>query len=251
MLNSFHRNWQIKSWWDRFTLQKIYILWNDIYAIASFDSVFIVEIMNITFINILSRNSNVKNAQNFIIRKIVIINSTNARYAMTSTLLSQIHVFVAKMNLKNWIKQRMRKKRFMSWNLKLLSKHFFSIISFFFFMFNWFIRNNNNTKRKKNKRRKREKKNNEFINTQLISLKTNDLFNKLKKVNSKNLNIIAIKKKIIAKLKILNKNLMKEFLIKIKLLINKQKTTNSSNNNSNLSFTMMFCEKEQMTHTKE
>ena len=65
------------------------------------------------------------------------------------------------------------------------------------------------------------KKNNKFINTQLISSKTNDLFNRLKKINLKNLNIIAMKKRIIAKLKTSNKNLIKQFLIKIKFSINK------------------------------
>ena len=61
----------------------------------------------------------------------------------------------------------------------------------------------------------------EFINTQFISSKTNDLFSRSEKINSKNLNIVAMKKRIIAKLEASNKNLIKKFLIKIKFLINK------------------------------
>ena len=96
-----------------------------------------------------------------------------------------------------------------------------------------------------------EKESDKLINTQLISSKTNDSFSKSKKVNSKNLNIIAMKEKIIAKLKTSNKNLMKQFLIKIKFSINKRKTTDSSDSSSNLSFMMMFREKRQTTHTRK
>ena len=89
-----------------------------------------------------------------------------------------------------------------------------------------------------------------FTNTQLTSSKTNDSFSRSKKINSKNLNIVAMKKRIIAKLKASNINLMKQLLIKIKSQINKRKTTNSFDNNSNLSFTMISREEKQTTHIK-
>ena len=139
----------------------------------------------------------------------------------------------------------------MSWSLKFLSKHFFSIMNFFFSCSIDLFATAATQKEKEISDESEKKESDEFINIQLISLKINDSFSRSKKINSENLNIIAMKKKIIAKLEILNKNLMKQFLTKIKLSINKRKTTDSSNNSLNLSFTMMFCEKRQMTHTKE
>ena len=57
--------------------------------------------MNITFINILLKNLNIKNAQNFTVRKIIIINLMNARYKMINILLSQTYILVAKISLRS------------------------------------------------------------------------------------------------------------------------------------------------------
>ena len=104
-------------------------------------------------------------------------------------------------------------------------------------------------KKKKINDESEKKESDEFINTQLISLKTNDSFNRSKKINLKNLNIVAMKKRIIVKLKVSNKNLMKKLLIKIRSSINKRKITGSSDSNSDLSFIIMFYERKQTTHT--
>ena len=95
-----------------------------------------------------------------------------------------------------------------------------------------------------------EKKSEMLTNTQFTSSKTNDSFSKSKKINSKNLNIAAMKKRIIAKLKASNKSLMKQLLVKIKSQINKRKAADSFDNSSNLSFTMISREKKQTTHTR-
>ena len=66
---------------------------------------------------------------------------------------------------------------------------------------------------KKTNNKNEKKENDVLINTQFILSKINNLFSKLKKINSKNLNIIAMKKRIIVKLKTSNKSLIKQLLI--------------------------------------
>lgn len=71
---------------NHYITRVIFILRNDIYAIANCDNVFVIEVTIITFINILSilNMLDVKNAQIITTKKIVKTNSTNASFVKTN-----------------------------------------------------------------------------------------------------------------------------------------------------------------------
>ena len=106
-----------------------------------------------------------------------------------------------------------------------------------------------------------EDENSELNNTQLTSSKTNDSFDDLKTINLKikNLNIAAMKEKIIVKLKKSNKSLVKQLLIKMQLssqikarvVSKKRKVMKSSDSSLEQSFIVISREEGLTTHTRE